>query len=530
MGGLSHFIFAFAILTNMSRLAQRLLFCTVFITGAAVLIVEVGAMRLLAPYYGSSLTVVSSVLSIILLALSLGYYVGGRLADRYPLPLLLATIIGTAGILLLGLLYITLTALPTIAPQLGQSAGPLALAFLTFFIPAFLLGIDSPFVSKLLASNTNDEGRVVGTVFFWSTIGSILGSFLAGFYLIPTFGLTPTLTYTALVLILWSCLLVLSLGTEFSPRTRFTIIGVFVVSAVIGTSILLTTSPYSRGTLIHAKDGLYSQMTVYDEEIRGTTYRFLKNDTNFSSAIIPGSLEVVFPYAEVALMYTDMVPDAASYLVLGGGAYTIPRHVHSDNPNITIDTIELEPYLLPIAHTYFELPIAPELRNYNEDARVFLQSTTTTYDVVFSDVMNSGHYTPPHHLTAEFFATLKERLSPEGVIFLNYIGSLDTTGRSMTGSVVRTIATVFPNYQLLPMHSTTEKRLQNIIVVLRHDDMPIAFMPDTRIQNRLYGYDFDVNSRLLTLDENTLADEIVFTDERPGQEPLQAKQFRLHNQ
>ncbi len=512
----------------MSLLAQRLLFCTVFLTGAAVLIIEVGAMRLLAPYYGSSLTVVSSVLSVILLALSLGYYVGGRLADRYPLPVLLATIIGTAGILLLLLLYVTLTALPSVAPLLGQSAGPLTLAFLTFFIPAFLLGIDSPFVSKLLASNTNDEGRVVGTVFFWSTIGSILGSFLAGFYLIPTFGLTPTLTYTAAILILWSSVLVFVLGTELKSKVRYGIVISFFAVAIIGASILLTIPPHGRGTLVHAKDGLYSQMTVYDEVIRGTTYRFLKNDTNFSSAVIMGSPEVVFPYAEVALMYRDMVPDAHSYLVLGGGAYTIPRYVHTDNPTLTIDTVELEPYLLPIAHEYFEYPKADQLRNYNEDARVFLQSTSTQYDVIFSDVMNSGHYIPPHLLTTEFFATLKERLSPNGVIFLNYIGSLDTFGRTMTGSLTKTITTVFPNHQLLPLQSSSERDLQNIIFVLRHDDRPITFASSTRVQNRLFGYNFVVNDRLLQLEESTLADEIMFTDERPGMEPLLAKQFRLH--
>jgi predicted membrane-bound spermidine synthase len=529
MGGLSHFSDTFGILRDMSPLAQRLLFCTVFITGAAVLIIEVGAMRLLAPYYGSSLTVVSSVLSVILLALSLGYYIGGRLADRYPLPTLLATIIGTAGILLQGLLYITLVSLPTLAPQLGQSAGPLALAFLTFFIPGLLLGIDSPFVSKLLASNTNDEGRVVGTVFFWSTIGSILGSFLAGFYLIPTYGLTPTLTYTALVLILWSCVLILILGRDLPARGRYALVTVFVLIGIGGTTALLDQSPHSRGNLVYMKDGLYSQMIVYDEEIRGTTYRFLKNDTNFSSAIITGSPEIVFPYAEVALMYKDMVPDAETYLVLGGGAYTIPRHVHIDNPNIAIDSVELEPYLLPIAETYFELPSSDRLRNYNDDARVFLQSTTTQYDVIFSDVMNSGHYIPPHLLTTEFFANLKNRLNPDGIIFLNYIGSLDTAGRSMTGSLVKTITSVFPNYQLLPMHSSTEKRIQNIMFVLRHDDMPIKFGTNARIKNRLYGYDFAVNDRLTQLEDSEFADEIVFTDERPGMEPLLARQFRLHH-
>lgn len=517
------------ILTPMTTHTRRLLLATVFLTGGAVLIFEVGAMRLLAPYYGSSLTVVSSVLSVILLALSLGYYFGGRLADRYPAPALLSGVITTAGILMLGLLLSAHVYFPTLAPVLGYSAGPLILSAFCFFLPALLLGVDSPFVSKLLASGTNTEGEVVGTVFFLSTIGSITGSFLAGFYLIPYFGLTNTLSAVALVLVGWGILLFLATRTR-TPLTTPTII---IIGSVICVSIVLVTliwqyPPTSRGTLLHSQDGLYSQMLVYDETIRGTTYRFLKNDTNFSSAIIPDSAEVVFPYAEVALQYRDMVPDANSYLVLGGGAYTIPRHVHLDNPDITIDTVELEPFLLPIAHTYFELPIHERLRNHTQDARVYLSTATTTYDVIFSDVMNSGHYTPPHLLTVEFFTSLRARLAPGGVAFLNYIGSLDTRGVSMTGSLIRTLTSVFPNYQLLPVYSPTEKKLQNIIIIVRHEDTPIRFADDTSMKNRIYAFDYALNERLMTIDQDELSDERIFTDDVPGIEPLQARQFRLH--
>ncbi len=516
----------------MTTLSRRLLLLTVFITGAAVLIFEVGAMRLLAPYYGSSLTVVSSVLSIILLALSLGYYFGGRLADRTPQLSVLMLIIGAAGLLMLGLLFTALSLLPTLAPALGQSTGPLIISALIFFLPACLLGADSPFVSKLLASGGDNEGAVVGTVFFLSTIGSIAGSLAAGFYLIPTLGLSTTLALTGLVLVLWSMGVLCLTGLKSKNLTLQTMVlaGILVCIAILIAVVSIKTPPHSRGKLLYQQDGLYSQLTVFDEEFRGTTYRFLKNDSNYSSAIIPGSAEIAFPYAELALTYRDMVSDPSSYLVLGGGAFTIPRHVHFDNPTLTIDTVELEPYLLPIAEQYFELPTSTLLRNHTIDARVFLEQATTTYDVIFSDVMNSGLVIPPHLLTQEFFTSLKKVLAPGGVAYLNYIGSLDTYGTSMTGSLIKTLTAVFPNYALIPMTSTTDRKLQNIMIVVRHDNQPIVFNPDTNIKNRLYSYDYPVKDHLTTIPDETLTDEVVFTDNQPGMEPLLAKQNKLHGE
>lgn len=514
----------------MTTLSRRLLLATVFITGAAVLIFEVGAMRLLAPYYGSSLTVVSSVLSIILLALSLGYYFGGRLADRAPHLTLLMFIIGGAGLLMLGLLYTALSILPSLAPTLSQSTGPLIISAVIFFLPACLLGADSPFVSKLLASGGDNEGAVVGTVFFLSTIGSIVGSLAAGFYLIPTLGLSTTLALTGLILVIWSMGVLCLTSFKNKDLTLRTIVlaGTIVCIALLIAVMSIKTPPHSRGTLIYQQDGRYSQLTVFEEEFRGTTYRFLKNDSNYSSAIIPGSADMAFPYAELALTYPDMVENATSYLVLGGGAFTIPRHVHLDNPTLTIDTVELEPYLLPIAAQYFELPTSSQLRNHTIDARVFLDQSTTTYDVIFSDVMNSGLFIPPHLLTVEFFASFKKVLAPGGVAYLNYIGSLDTHGTSMTGSLIKTLTTVFPNYALVPITSTTDKKIQNIMIVVRHDDKPITF-GDSRIKNHLYNFDYAIADNLITIPTETLADEVVFTDNRPGMEPLLAKQNKLHN-
>jgi predicted membrane-bound spermidine synthase len=503
------------------------LYITVFLTGCAVLIFEVAAVRLLTPYFGSSLYVLSSVLSTILLALSLGYTLGGRLADRYPLPSVLFSIIACAGTLMILLLWLTIVLLPSTAMILGLSFGPLIIAFLGFFLPALLLGIDSPFVIRLLDATPHTTGTTVGNVFFWSTIGSITGSLSAGFYLIPTYGVKETIIGTAVCLTTWATLVLWH--TASTAMTKIAS-GILLLATIMMAGLLIRHEAVaSIGTLLHETDGLYSHTEVFEYDIRGQMYRFLKNDTNYSSAIIPGSYEIAFPYASYALLFEPMVPDATNYLVLGGGAYTIPRHVHHQYPDITITTVEVEPHLLPLAYQYFEYPKAPNLLNIESDARVFLQSTTTQYDVIFSDVMNSGHYIPPHVLTTEFFATLKSRLSPEGVVILNYIGSLDTDGETMTGSLLRTIATVFKSSAVYAMEDTSTKALQNILIVLRHDNKPITF-GDTVITNHLFGGTTTADARRITIDPDTLTDEMIFTDNHSRAEQLTQKQFRLHGE
>ena len=165
---------------------------TVFVTGAGVLIVEVTAVRFLAPYFGASLYVLSSVLTVILLALALGYYAGGRLSDRLPSHQPLYTLITGAGLTLLALTYAALHTLPDLGAIFPLAIGPLVVALLFFFVPAFLLGIDSPYVIRLLTDIEPPErrGGIVGATFFWSTAGSITGSLLAGFVLVPLLGLT----------------------------------------------------------------------------------------------------------------------------------------------------------------------------------------------------------------------------------------------------------------------------------------------------------------------------------------------------
>jgi predicted membrane-bound spermidine synthase len=375
----------------MNKPIRLVLYTTVFITGAAVFIMEVAAVRLLSPYYGSSLYVLSSVLTTVLFALSLGYYFGGRLSDRLPYHVPLYTIITLGGLSLLGLILLALYILPTAAGQFPLVIGPLIFSIFFYFIPAFLLGIDSPYVIKLLSQDVSkdESGEVVGATFFWSTAGSISGSIAAGFFLIPTFGLKETMMGTGVVVVLLGLggglLIRHLLQKEPTYDHRNDIRLGYLVCAALG--ILIGLVYFLQAHTLHAnavfeRDGFYSNILVFDGMFNDQPTRFMKRDTNNSSAIFLESDELVYPYARFAPLYTHLVPEAENFLMLGGGAYTIPRYLHLKDPELKIDIVEIEPSLHQIAKDYFRFPAADTITNYVQDARVYLsqnETSMTTY-------------------------------------------------------------------------------------------------------------------------------------------------------
>lgn len=524
----------------MRFLTPRLIYyTTVFLTGAAVLIFEVSAVRMLAPYFGASLYVLSSVLTVILAALSLGYYIGGRLADRRPHFVPLYYIIGSAGVLMLFLLLFAQYFIPVAAPFFSIVSGPLILSLIFFLVPAFLLGIDSPFVIRILTeatTNHSEQGAIVGSVFFWSTVGSIVGSISAGFFFIPILGLTLTIAGTACVLIIWSAIAITTLKCicldqkEDDPGSKFLLTSIssaFFIAGILCLQIYLATSFSTTNSITKYKsDGFYSSIHVFDRTINGTLYRFLKGDSSNSSAITPYNPALVYGYTQTISLAKIIVPEAKNFLMLGGGAYTIPRYLHDIDPSLTIDVIELEPELFTLAHTYFELPISDKITNYTEDARVFLQSTTTTYDIFFSDIFNSGAFIPPHLSTIESYQALKNRLAQNGVGFINVIGALHGQGPNLTDSLIKSIATVFPNYQIVALDSPDSPELQNLIVIVRHDTLPLI-VPDGVIV-KSFTHETTPISELLVRDYIPQADSPLLFDDKNATEKLLAKQLKTH--
>ena len=456
---------------NMKYFKKFSLPFVVFLTGACVLIIEVVATRILSPYYGNTIFTVSSVIGIVLAALSVGYYFGGKFADKYPTEKIFYSIILVSGLSVILLHFLMLFLLPVLGYGLSITAGPLVSAILLFFLPSLLLGTLSPFAIKLQGQNFPEKGigSVAGEIFFWSTLGSIFGSLFAGFVLIPQFGINQIIIAVATVLIFLGLLPLIKIGVykkQISKIILFSVIGIILVGII---------SQFNGNNVVYSHDGIYEKITIYDGEYAGKPTRFFQQDRSGSGAMFLDSYELVYAYTKYYALYKVFKPDVKNALVIGGGAYSIPKALLMDLPNATVDVSEIEPSLFDLAQKYFKLTKTDRLNNYTEDGRRLLHDNNQNYDLIFSDVYYSLFSIPAHFTTQEFFEIAKSRLNTDGIFVANLIGDLSRQEPSLIMSEIKTFRSVFPNSYFFAVDAPDKIGSQNIIFVGWNSDKKIDF-------------------------------------------------------
>jgi len=435
----------------------------VFITGAAVLIVEVTATRILSPYYGNTIYMVSAVISVILGALSLGYWRGGITADAEPATHEFYKIIYRGGGSLFILFLLMLILLPLGGHLFSLKSGPLIWAFLLFFPPSYLLGMLSPFAITLAHKEhpTQGLGRITGQIFFWSTAGSIAGSLSAGFILIPYFGVDSIIFGTTLIIVLMGGIGFLVTGKKKSKES--------VLFLIIFLTVIIYTFVDTRQTLppstLFVHDGVYERLSVIDNQYAGKPARFFLQDRSVSGIMYLENDTLVANYTKYYELYKLFIPKLSRALVIGGGAYAIPKALHQDIPLAQIDVAEIEPSLEHIAQKYFRVPITPKITTYVTDGRRLLYDTKESYDMIFSDVYYSLYSIPAHFTTREFFTEARAKLTPNGIFIANIIGTTKLTSDSLLFSEIHTMQSVFPNMVVFAVDSTTSPSIQNFILL-----------------------------------------------------------------
>jgi len=442
-----------------------------FLTGACVLIVEVVATRILSPYYGNTIFTVSSVIGIVLAALSVGYYFGGKFADKYPTEKFFYSIILASGFSVILLHFLMLFLLPMLGYGLSITAGPLVSAILLFFLPSLLLGTLSPFAIKLQERHFPEKGigTIAGEIFFWSTLGSIFGSLFAGFVLIPQFGINQIIIAVATILIILGLLPLIKIGIHKKQIFKiilFSVIGIILVGAI---------SQFRGSNIVYSHDGIYEKITIYDGEYAGKPTRFFQQDRSGSGAMFLDSDDLVYDYTKYYALYKVFTPDVRHALIIGGGAYSIPKALLKDLPNATINVSEIEPSLYELAQKYFKLTKTDRLNNYTEDGRRLLHDTDKNYDLIFSDVYYSLFSIPAHFTTQEFFEIAKSRLNGNGIFIANLIGDLSRQEPSLIMSEMKTFRSVFPNSYFFAVDAPDKIGSQNIIFVGYNSDKKIDF-------------------------------------------------------
>jgi len=445
-----------------TRLYPLCLLATVTLTGMAVLIIEITATRMLTPFFGNSIYTFSSVISTILAALALGYYFGGRLADRKPSDVLFYALIMVSGFSVLLLQLLNLSLLPAIAYRLSMIDGPLIVSVLLFLLPALLLGMLSPFAIKLLHRSSDDTGvgNAAGLVFFWSTFGSIAGSLGAGFLLIPTFGVSQIVIGVGfgLTLLGGAGLLI------FSRRRKMAVAGLILLGLATG-FVLSNLKQARNSSILYSADGRYERIVVRDIAYQGRSARILLQDRNINSGMYIDDGRMAFDYTRYFDLYPLFVPELKHALAIGGGAYSVPKAILRDSPAAYVDVAEIEPSLVKLAHRYFGLPSDSRLSNHVIDGRRFLHDSAHRYDLIFLDVYRSFASVPMQFTTEEFFQLAAQRLNGNGVFISNYFGSLAVDSRPLVYSILKTMRRVFTQVYLIATVDPASEELQNFIFV-----------------------------------------------------------------
>jgi len=520
----------------LNFLNKVIIYLIVFFTGAAVLIIEITATRILAPYFGNTLFSVSSIIGIVLAALSLGYYLGGILADKYPHPFLFFSLILLSGVFSFFIEVFRKSILPLLGYSLGMKVGPPFVSCLLFFAPSLLLGMISPLAIKLKTKEVEEIGRVSGRIFFYSTIGSICGSFLTGFFLIPHFGTSKIIISTSFLLFIIGITGIFFSLTKKIAKENFLLLTIlFIVvlafSSQEGPYLPLSFYYHPSSSTVFQKDGFYQQIIIQDIPLAkigddiDEKLRILSLDGGLHSGIYLNSDELAFEYTKYYLIYQILLPNAEKALFLGGGGYTVPRQILLENNNIKkIDVVEIDPDLFSLAKKYFKLPEDPRLVNYINDARRFLIENPEKYDLIFCDTYLSLNTIPFHLTTVEFFHLLKEHLNQNGIVVINLIGNLKNEKYNFLLSEIKTIRSVFDNIYLFAVESPNSLEVQNFILLALNHSEKINFQ-DPSFLNHPHYIIQNLSSKLINLNDLDLESFPIFSDDFSPIEYFVAKQF-----
>jgi spermidine synthase len=433
----------------------------VFLCGAVVMILEMVGSRILAPYLGSSIIVWTSLIGIILGSLSIGYWWGGLKADKNPSFRSLSLIIVLAAFFIGGIAITKSFVLDFLQDYTTSVHLASAIATIVLFAPpGILLGMVSPYAVKLKLISLEKSGNTVGRLYAISTIGSILGTFLGGFYLIAFFGSTRILYILAIVLVVTS--LIAFLGEKI---LKFAALALFIVLMTAAGSY----ERYRASIGFHDVDTNYNRIIVYDGKTAnsGTIRVMTTHPKAMQSAMnLDAPKDLVLPYSKYYDLVSWFKQDVDSFLILGGGGYSYPKYALDKYPSAKIDVVEIDPKVTELARDFFLLKENPRLTIVHEDARSLLRKTNKKYDAILVDVFNS-HYSVPFHLTTvETVKAFRDRLADDGVIVVNLLSSMEGRAGRFLRAEYMTYRSVFKRVYLFPVTNSEDGSIwQNVMLV-----------------------------------------------------------------
>jgi len=454
---------------------RKYLYVTVFFSGLASLAVEFAASRLLGNYFGTSNLVWASIVGLILVYLTAGYFIGGAWADRSPKYETLFEILSW-GSLAIGLIPIIARPILRIAAnafdqlQLGVLFGSFTAVMVLMIIPVTLIGTASPFAIRLAITDTAQAGKVSGRIYAISTLGSFIGTFLPVLVLIPTIGTYRTFLVISALLMVVSLIGLYLVGGIKRLWWHLWMPIVILVLFIFGVNGFNKTSD----GIIYETESAYNYIQVIEQG--GYTMLRLNEGQGIHSIYQPGQYNFNGTWEQVlSAPFFNKGPvaltDVKDIAIVGLAAGTTAREAAAAFPEVQIDGIEIDPVIVEVGRDYFDMN-EPNLNVIVQDGRWALENSEKKYDVISIDAYRPP-YIPYSLTTQEFFEIVRDHLKPDGVVVIN-IGR-SPGDRRLIDSLCATISTIFPTLYVTDLSDS-------------YNSILFATLQPTTVQNFMDNY------------------------------------------
>ena len=469
----------------------------VLVSGFSSMGLEILAGRIVAPEFGSSIYTWGSIIGVFLVALSLGYWYGGKRAAEQASPLALAGILAQSALFVAFLLAAgdLLLQFADSLPLPGRYAPILPIAVL-FGPPVYLLGFISPYAAQL--SREQSTGGASGRVYALGTVGSIAGTFGTTFVLIPSLSVPIIELFFGGLLVVSAAVIVIRRAPRSVETVRVAVVALIVVAAFVFGGAGFTTTE----STVYQTQTPYQQLEVADEDGVRTLYL---DGSRHSAIYVDDRQEYVFEYSRYLHIPMLAQEDVTDVLFIGGGGFTAPQRFVEEYPDVNVDVVEIDPVVIRTAEEYFGLRESPRLQVHEGDGRDFLDETDETYDVIVLDAYKSDQV-PFHLTTVEFMELTAARLDEDGMMVANIISSPSGSGSAFFRAEYKTMNKAYPHVYAFPTSDTPF--LQNIEVVASKQQLSKDGLQSAAAER-------DVGVPLETAVDRMLDPETIRTDDVP---------------
>lgn len=461
----------------------------VFTCGMVVMIYELLGSRLIAPYLGNSIYSWSTLIGVILLSLSTGYWLGGRLADKkadtesLSFIILMSSVCVTITLLIQGGL-LEIMQYGVTGKFFGLGTANFISDIILFAPASIFLGMVSPIAVKLKLTAMENAGKTVGNLYALSTLGSITGTFAAGYLLIPYFGtaaLTGLLAFTLLFI-----------AALINPHGIVTLKRGPLYAIVLGILILFFSARTANARIIDI-DTAYNRVWITDGNFgeggdpRPVRWLMTNPFSVQTGMFLDDPNELYATYLKFFTLTSHFMPQAKDILMIGGGAFGYARYHGTNDHTTNLDIVEIDPKLTDIAKEYFFLKDYPNVKIINEDSRIYINTVTKRYDAILLDAYGSIFSIPFPLTTIQAVQKYYDLLNKDGIVMANIISTMEGDRSDFLRAEYATFKKIFPQVYLFRPQKKSPKEIQGVVLLaLKSTKLPsLTPSPDQKYGNLL---------------------------------------------